>query len=66
MRSDACSTAATPALVASAQTACPPETPTAVKTPLRRPPSSVFLIVRAVSWPGVTITTAETPRNAQK
>src|SRR5256885_6171156 len=35
-------------------------------TPLRRPPTSVFLIVSAVSWPGVTMTTAETPRKAKK
>jgi hypothetical protein len=26
----------------------------------------VFRIVRAVSWPGVTITMAETPRKAKK
>src|SRR6266480_2131140 len=35
-------------------------------TPLRWPPRSVFLIVSAVSWPGVTMTTAETPRKAKK
>jgi hypothetical protein len=34
--------------------------------PLRRPPKRVFRIVRAVSWPGVTITMAETPRKAKK
>ena len=53
-----------PALAASVQTAWPVETPSAVRTPVRRPPASVFLIVSAVSWPGVTITSAETPRNA--
>ena len=36
----------------------PAETPSAVNTPARRPPSSVFRIVSAVSWPGVTITSA--------
>ena len=55
-----------PALAASVHTACPVETPSAVSTPARRPPASVFLIVSAVSWPGVTITSAETPRKARK
>ena len=51
-------------LVASAHTAWPEETPSAVNTPARRPPSSEFRIVSAVSWPGVTITSAETARKA--
>jgi hypothetical protein len=54
-----------PALVASVHAACPTATPKAVKIPLRRPPSSVFRIVNAVSGPGVTITRRATPRNAQ-
>src|SRR5689334_18793967 len=54
-----------PALAASAQIAWPTATPPAVRMPLPRPPKSVFRIVRAVSWPGVTMTTAETPRNAR-
>jgi hypothetical protein len=62
--SEATRRAAIPALAASVQHAWPAETPTAVKIPARRPPSRVFLIVNAVSWPGVTITSAETPRNA--
>ena len=57
---------ATLPLVASAQIAWPVETPAAVRMPLRRPPSRVFRIVRAVSCPGVTITTAETPRKAKR
>ena len=32
--------------------------------PARRPPASVLRTVSAVSWPGVTITTTATPRNA--
>jgi hypothetical protein len=32
--------------------------------PPRRPAAIVFLIVSAVSCPGVTITSADTPRNA--
>ena len=64
--SEAASSAAIPAAVASVQAACPPETPTAVKIPARLPPSSVFRIVSAVSGPGVMITIAETPRNAAK
>lgn len=62
--SEATSSAATPALVASAQTAWPVATPSAVKTPLRRPPTSVLLIVSAVSGPGVTITSKDTARKA--
>src|SRR4051794_30261778 len=53
-----------PALVAIVHVACPADTPTAVKTPATRPPSSVLRIVSAVSWPGVTITSADTPRKA--
>ena len=49
---------------ASVQTACPHETPSAVKIPARRPPISELRIVSAVSGPGVTITIADTPRNA--
>src|SRR5690242_19171141 len=62
---DARSSAAMPALAASAQIAWPTATPPAVRMPLPRPPKSVFRIVSAVSWPGVTMTTAETPRNAR-
>jgi hypothetical protein len=62
--SDACKSAATPAADASAQSAWPADTPSAVKSAARRPPSSAFRIVSAVSWPGVTITSAEIPRNA--
>jgi hypothetical protein len=35
-----------------------------VNAAARRPPSSAFRIVNAVSCPGVTITSAEIPRNA--
>ena len=63
---DASRTAASPALETTAQTTCPLTTPTAVQTPRRRPPSSVFRIVRAVSCPGVRITVSETPRKAAK
>jgi hypothetical protein len=63
--SEATRSAAIPALAASVQQAWPDETPTAVKIPARRPPSSVFRIVNAVSWPGVTMTSAETPRKAR-
>ena len=62
--SDATSSAATPALAATAHTAWPSTTPHAVRTPARRPPPSVLRTVSAVSWPGVTITTIATPRNA--
>jgi hypothetical protein len=41
-------------------------TPIAVKTPARRPPSSVLRIVSAVSGPGVAMTTAETARKERK
>ena len=58
--SEAASSAAIPAAVANVQTACPLETPIAVKTPARRVPRSEFRIVSAVSGPGVTITIAET------
>jgi hypothetical protein len=61
---DASSTAESPALAASAHTSCPLTTPAAVAIPQLRPPSSVLRMVSAVSWPGVTITTAETPRKA--
>ena len=63
--SEARRSAVMPALAASVHTAWPVETPSAVSTPARRPPSSVLRIVSAVSWPGVTITSAETPRNAR-
>src|SRR5213080_464191 len=58
--------AARPALVATVQTNCPLATPQAVRTPDRRPPRSVLRIVNAVSWPGVTMTRMETPRNAAR
>src|SRR5215831_16907968 len=54
-----------PALVASAQIACPVATPSAVAMPPARPPSSALRIVIAVSGPGVTITRIEMPRNAR-
>src|SRR5262249_764296 len=60
------SSAARPRLVSSVHAHCPVDTPTAVRTPLRRPPASVFRIVNAVSCPGVTITTIATPRNAAR
>src|SRR4029453_14575286 len=47
---------------ASVQTPCPSATPSAVASPLRRPPESALRIVRAVSWPGVQMTTAATRR----
>src|SRR6266566_5106729 len=58
--------AARPALVATVQTNCPLATPQAVRTPDRRPPASVLRMVNAVSWPGVTMTRMETPRNAAR
>ena len=61
---EATSKAASPALAATAHVTCPLTTPSAVKTPPRRPPASVFRIVSAVSRPGVTMTRSETPRNA--
>src|SRR4051794_35263597 len=54
-----------PTLVATVHIVCPADTPTAVKSPATRPPRSVLRIVSAVSWPGVTITSADTPRNAR-
>ena len=62
--SEAASSAAIPTADASVHTACPDETPSAVKIPARRPPSSELRIVSAVSGPGVTITIADTPRKA--
>ena len=62
--SDATSSAATPALAASAHTAWPQTTPAAVRMPAGRPPASVLRSVSAVSWPGVAMTTAATPMNA--
>ena len=56
---------ARPALVATVHTAWPAETPTAVAAPPDRPPNSVLRMVRAVSWPGVQITSRETPRKAR-
>ena len=61
---DAISTTARPALVAMVQVAWPTDTPAAVATPARRPPSSVFRIVSAVSCPGVQITSSDTPKKA--
>ena len=45
--------------------ACPAATPSAVAMPARRRPSSVLRMVRAVSCPGVQITSSDTPRNAR-
>jgi hypothetical protein len=42
----------------------PAETPSAVRIPARRPPSSELRIVSAVSCPGVTMTTIEMAANA--
>src|ERR671925_622464 len=56
--------AVTPVLVARAQMAWPLETPTAVKTPARRPSDSVLRTVSTVSCPGVAMTNPETPRKA--
>src|SRR6187200_3261499 len=53
-----------PRLVATVQIACPVATPAAVPVPARRPPISVLRIVRAVSWPGVRMTTRAMARNA--
>jgi hypothetical protein len=64
--SEAASSAAIPTAEASVQVACPHETPSAVKMPARRPPISELRIVSAVSGPGVTITIADTPRNAAR
>ncbi len=54
-----------PIEVAIAQIAWPATMPSAVKTPPRRPPSNVLRMVRAVSGPGVTMTSADTPRKAR-
>src|SRR5919204_1588435 len=62
--SDARMSADNPALVVSAHVTWPLLTPHAVKTPARLPPTSVLRIVSAVSCPGVTMTSTETPRNA--
>src|SRR2546425_2613507 len=64
--SEATMSAARPALVATVQTNCPLATPAAVRTPDRRPPTSVLRMVNAVSWPGVMMTRMETPRNAAR
>src|SRR5215510_5346231 len=63
--SEAAMTTASPALVATVQVACPAATPNAVASPARRAPASVFRMVSAVSWPGVQMTSSETPRNAR-
>src|SRR6266542_4648918 len=62
--SEARRSAAAPTLVTTAQVSCPRLTPIAVATPPGRPPNSVLRIVRAVSWPGVTITRMATARNS--
>lgn len=54
-----------PRLVATAQMSWPADTPSAVETPLARPPRKVLRMVKAVSGPGATITTIETPRNVR-
>ena len=41
------------------------ETPNAVNVPADRPPTSEFLTVKAVSGPGVAMTTIERPRNVR-
>jgi hypothetical protein len=64
--SEATRRATMPTLVASAQIACPAATPSAVRTPPRRPPSSVLRMVSAVSGPGVAMTRIEMPGNARK
>src|SRR5207249_1374941 len=63
-RSDAVRSAASPALAATVQHAWPHATPTAVRSPPRRPARNEFRIVSAVSCPGVTITSSETPTKA--
>jgi hypothetical protein len=63
---DARSTDAIPTAVATAQTHWALATPAAVETPARRPRSSLLRIVSAVSGPGTTITSTETPRNAPR
>src|SRR5215211_3310365 len=62
--SEAWMSSATPTLAATVQTAWPVATPAAVATPARRPPARALRTVRAVSGPGVQMTTAETPRKA--
>src|SRR5262245_34154527 len=64
--SEATISAARPMLVASAHTAWPADTPNAVAMPAARPPDIVERIVRAVSCPGVTITTSDTPTKATR
>src|SRR5438105_2114827 len=59
------STTASPADVATVQAAWPVDTPTAVATPVARLPRSVLRMVSAVSWPGVQMTSSDTPRNAR-
>jgi hypothetical protein len=51
-------------LAATVQHAWPAATPPAVAMPAGRPPSIVFRIVSAVSWPGVTMTSTAIPRKA--
>src|SRR5436190_20504387 len=62
---DAISRTASPALVAAVHVAWPAATPAAVATPERRPPARVLRIVSAVSWPGVQMTSSDTPRKAK-
>src|SRR5689334_19664679 len=62
--SDATISATMPRLVANAQIASPIVTPSAVNTPVLRPPIRVLRIVSAVSGPGVMRMKIETPRNA--
>src|SRR5918992_1528364 len=63
--SEAWSSSAMPTLVAIVQTAWPEATPAAVATPQRRPPARALPTVRAVSGPGRTITSTDTPRKAR-
>jgi len=62
----AASSAVRPAPTARVQAACPLATPRAENTPPRRPAASVLRITSAVSWPGVTMTSADTATNRPK
>ena len=62
----ALSSVTTPALAARVHVASPSATPPAVAIPPRRPPETVFRIVRAVSCPGVQMTTTDTATKAAR
>ena len=53
-----------PTLAAKVHTICPAAIPAAVSSPPRRPLMIELRIVRAVSGPGVQITSRHTPRKA--